>query len=557
MGVLGLSAPSFDFDSPRTHFGSVYGSHYAALSFLETSLFDEAHFYAVSSAHKEEVERALGRLDLPDGLVTRVYFDWELPANLRRYPYDVYFHPDLGPRLGDVCALRERVGADFRVAGLTHSLSSRDVLLGCLHLLLSPTRPSDLILCGSFAAAYAFRNLVGRVRQRYGLSDELHPEVAVIPFGLDTRRFRPGEIQMARLKLGLSPRARYLLCFGRLDAHYKSDIGPLLEAFRQALPHIDQEWGLIIAGGARPSYRRFLEGLVGKRGLGGRVKLLPEVDEGAKVDLYQACDLFVAPSDSIQESFGLTVIEAMACGLPVVASDWDGLRDTVSEEETGVRIPTYMPILKSLVWEPETIYMNDTLHLLFAQAVALDNVQLVAAIVRLTNDERLRTRMGRVARERAESMYDLRAVGASLREILTNSAPPSRVPAEGFEGAHDMTLWEVFAHYPTRSLHDSMLLEFTPLGAEFLSTDPGVYLVPELSHFLVLDKAKEITEFCTRPRALGAIVDSFHSENIEPERLVYTAYWLLKQGFLSLAGARQMVKRVVAEPSLGSPPSSP
>lgn len=552
-----MSAPSFDFDSPRTHFGSVYGSHNATLCFLESRLFDEAHFYAVSSAHKEEVERGLARMDLPDGLVTRVYLDWELPANLRRYPYDVYFHPDLGPRLGDVCDLRERVGANFQVVGLTHSLSSRDVLLGCLHLLLSPTRENDHILCASSAAAHAFRNLVGRVRHRYGLSDGFRPQVAVIPFGLDTRRFRPGEPQTAQLRLGLSPGFRYLLCFGRLDAHYKCDIGPLVEAFRQALPHLDPKWRLIVAGGARPSYRRFLERLIGQRGLGGRVLLLPEVDEVAKVDLYQACDLFVAPSDNIQESFGLTVIEAMACGLPVVASDWDGLRDTVSEEETGVRIPTYMPILKRLLWEPETVYMNHTLHLLFAEAVALDNAQLVEAIVRLLNDELLRRRMGRAARDRAESMYDLRAVGARLRETLTNSGPASRVAAEGFEQAHDMTLWEVFAHYPTLSLDDSTLLEVTPLGTKFLSTDPNVYLVPELSHFLVLDKAQEMADFCTRPRALGAIVGSMHSESIEPERLVYTAYWLLKQGFLSVVGARQMVNRVVAEKSYGLVPSDP
>ena len=47
-------------------------------------------------------------------------------------------------------------------------------------------------------------------------------------------------------------------------------------------------------------------------------------------------------ADNIQETFGLVVIEAMACGLPVVASDWDGYRDLVEDGVTGLLVPTTM-----------------------------------------------------------------------------------------------------------------------------------------------------------------------------------------------------------------------
>ena len=55
---------------------------------------------------------------------------------------------------------------------------------------------------------------------------------------------------------------------------------------------------------------------------------------------WRAADIFVSLSDDIQETFGLTPVEAMAASLPCVVSDWNGYKDTVADGETGFRIPT-------------------------------------------------------------------------------------------------------------------------------------------------------------------------------------------------------------------------
>ena len=71
------------------------------------------------------------------------------------------------------------------------------------------------------------------------------------------------------------------------------------------------------------------------RRLGG---LTPASDKEKKLALA-AADLFCSPSDNLQETFGLSVLEAMASSLPVVASDWDGYRDLVVHGRTGWLVP--------------------------------------------------------------------------------------------------------------------------------------------------------------------------------------------------------------------------
>jgi glycosyltransferase involved in cell wall biosynthesis len=56
-----------------------------------------------------------------------------------------------------------------------------------------------------------------------------------------------------------------------------------------------------------------------------------------------AADLFISLADNIQETFGLTPVEAMAAELPVLVTDWDGYRETVRDGMDGFRIPTWMP----------------------------------------------------------------------------------------------------------------------------------------------------------------------------------------------------------------------
>jgi len=161
--------------------------------------------------------------------------------------------------------------------------------------------------------------------ERSGIADGL-VERRVIHNGVDTTVYRPGSRSQAREALGLPQDRRIVLFVGRgLRENPWKDWATL----ELALPEVT------LADGARP----LLVGLgaEGGSGLSGDVLSVPFVDDSATVARYfQAADLYVHPARA--ENLPLAVLEAMACGTPVVASRVGGIPEAIVDGETGVLV---------------------------------------------------------------------------------------------------------------------------------------------------------------------------------------------------------------------------
>ena len=158
----------------------------------------------------------------------------------------------------------------------------------------------------------------------------LAAEVRVIPNGVDTDVFRPGDRALSRAGLGLPADALIVLFAARSvsTSEFKG-----FETLEAALP--------AIAAGCDPG-RELLLVALGAEGpdadLGGaRVRFVPFVDDPAAVaEYYRAADVYLHPSRA--ESFGLAVLEAMACGTPVVASNVGGIPEIVQDGVSGLLV---------------------------------------------------------------------------------------------------------------------------------------------------------------------------------------------------------------------------
>ncbi len=213
-----------------------------------------------------------------------------------------------------------------------HSFSYRKMLEEIfLPLLMSETLPCDSIICSSVAARGAISNILEQMSA--SLSDRgatYNGRLDIVPFGVDTTKFYPINQKLCRRKFDLPLDSKIFLYFGRLSASDKADLLPLVLAFtsvREAVPNLRPL--LVIAGNPRGSYSDRLKAELRDRNIADSVRFVPHVSDGERPFLYGAADLFLSPADSVQESFGLVILEAMACGVPQVVSDWNGYRDLV------------------------------------------------------------------------------------------------------------------------------------------------------------------------------------------------------------------------------------
>lgn len=150
-----------------------------------------------------------------------------------------------------------------------------------------------------------------------------HP-VAVIPNGVEIPK---GSMATP----GSDSEDKVVLFVGRL--HPIKGLPMLLHAWAVTRP---VGWRLHIAGPSENGHRAELERLIGKLGIGDRVRLNDELDEDSKRQAMENANLFVLPSQT--ENFGIVVAEALACGIPVIATQgtpWQSLE----EERCGWWVP--------------------------------------------------------------------------------------------------------------------------------------------------------------------------------------------------------------------------
>ena len=147
--------------------------------------------------------------------------------------------------------------------------------------------------------------------------------VAVVPPGLDHHAYRPGV---------RDTQEPIVLWVGRLEPYKRADV--MLEAMREIARKLPAARLVIVGAG---SARATLEEQVRAGGLGDIVRFTGFISEEEKIAWLRRAAVVVNSSE--KEGWGMTVIEANACGVPAVSSDVPGLRDSTRHDVTGLLYP--------------------------------------------------------------------------------------------------------------------------------------------------------------------------------------------------------------------------
>jgi glycosyltransferase involved in cell wall biosynthesis len=163
--------------------------------------------------------------------------------------------------------------------------------------------------------------------------------VRVIRSGVDTLRFQPRDRLAARNRLKVPVEARLVLFVGNLEPRKQVDV--LLRAVASIRERVSTSRLLVVGSGESAGDQdqtAQLQRLTDELGLREVVHFTGRLGEDALLDAYAAADVFALPSSS--EAQGIVALEAMACGLTVVASRVGGLRGTIEDGRTGFLVPS-------------------------------------------------------------------------------------------------------------------------------------------------------------------------------------------------------------------------
>lgn len=386
----------------------------------------------------------------------------------------------LDPHLRMLATLRRKIQRyDAPVCGLIHSVNSERMVFAILQQYFAGLCEADLLLCSSTAGMRTIEVYIQEVGRLLPTSTTYRPRRVLVPLGVTIPPFEPSHRIGLRQRLNVGAEENIALFFGRLSQMSKSDLGPLLVAWSR-LAHRELRSHLVIAGDdTQVSEAPRLTALAHELDCMKSVTIWPNPSATDKHMLYSGADIFVSPSDNIQETFGLTVAEALSYGLPAVVSDWDGYRDIVRNGETGFLVPTLFPSnIENLELSDCTITMVEEDFL--AQSTTIDVSALSDKIQRLLHDPALRRQMGRAARRSAEENYSWPMIVKRYEELWEESIQMAKaVPWDGTRTSplSRMSLEKCYGHFATEKRHSDCKCFMTAEGREWLKQPSRFYFL--------------------------------------------------------------------------------
>jgi glycosyltransferase involved in cell wall biosynthesis len=463
-----------------------------------------------------------------------------------------------GPGLESYAYWRRRSGNQraFSLCGVTHTTSTDRVMDALAHGLTAPVQPWDAIICTSRAVQSMVRRQlqenVAYLQNALGATRAGVPMLPMIPLGVDCDAFRrdPALGAAYRQELGIAAEDIAIILVARLSNATKFTPLPMFLALQKAAERKGRKLHLLLTGwiendGSRPAFTDAAQQACPDV----KVHLLDGQNAEIRSKAWAAADIFTLPVDNIQETFGLAPVEAMAAGLPVVVTDWDGFRDTVEEGVTGFRIRTLMggnggPIATryQMGTDDYSAYLRGT-----SQGLAMDIGAAADAYYRLAEDANLRRQMAEAARLRARRMYDWAAIipqyqalweeQARIRAKAAEFAPliPGRQPAPTRPDP-----FMLFTDYPTHRLDPKQRVTLVP-GANLdllrqRAAIPGAVtrgsLLPSLPAFQIM--LERLAEGSMTAAELGG--------TLPPDQRARAAMgmvWMMKLGLITISPAEE------------------
>ncbi len=462
-----------------------------------------------------------------------------------------------GPNLSRNAWQRSWFGArSWSLCGITHTIASGRVMNGLVDLLTAPIETWDALICTSNAVRSSVETVLDAqaryLTERLGAKLIPLPKLPVIPLGLNTQDFdyTPDQRSEARTKLRIRDDEDVVLFIGRLSFHAKAHPLAMYQALERAQSRrrTTGRKTVLIECGWHTSENVAQAFAEARRVACPSIRVI-DLDGRSAPDrqaAWASADMLCSLVDNIQETFGIVPVEAMAAGLPVVVSDWDGYRDTVRDGVDGFRIPTVAPMAglgEDLARRHALEIDTYDWHLAYTSSFAAVDVEAASkAISTLLESPETRLRFGEAGRRRAREVYDWTIILGAYEQLWQELAEirKSNLPhQEKHRSLSRMDPFRVFSGYPTTALTRDTMVRLSDPTIEEAMQRLKQYLELRMVVFAgpMLPKVEEIQALLTSlesgPKEAGQLIAALPIAR--QELCLRSLVWLAKLDLLRLA----------------------
>tara|TARA_B100000963_G_scaffold361023_1_gene394432 strand:- start:758 stop:2455 length:1698 start_codon:yes stop_codon:yes gene_type:complete len=461
-----------------------------------------------------------------------------------------------GPDLIEFSTYRSFFGHEkYSLSGITHTTASHSVMSSISSILTEPIMPWDSIICTSKSVLNTVNKILEAKSEflniKFNSSSTILPKFPIIPLGINCEDFNFSEQyrKSARKELLINDDDIVIAYVGRLSFHAKSHHVPMYLALENLSKKLkkNQKIHLIQTGW-------FANDFIENSFKDETNIICPSVNciflDGRNQDLkfktLASADIFMSLSDNIQETFGLTPLEAMASSIPVIVSDWNGYRSTVRDGKDGFLIPSYSlgnGFGEELMFQYTSGYIDyDNYIGNIVHKVAIDIKICIDKLTELIENPNLRNKLGKNGKKRANDFFSWNVILNNYEDLYSEL---DNIRVKEFSKHRDISVkslpsdkldpFYLFDDYPTEIINDDFefyySLKINSLNIKEilnLNSTKYAYSIPKIADFNKIIDVLKINSF-------NNISDIIIKTKLDKEIVSKVIIFLFKYGYLSKA----------------------
>lgn len=387
------------------------------------------------------------------------------------------------------------------VVGLIHALGTREQI-DKLQEVANFISNIDCLICPTQSTQKTVHNLANK------MNIELLKQVTkVINHGIDCDHFAPSKQKNdIRKALDIAEDKVVILSLSRINPYTKMDIIPMLDNLKEIVKENTTVLLLVVGSVQVQDYFKQVQDYVKKLNLEQSVKFIKEPEPPFN-KYFQLADIFISPIDNSIETFGLSVVEAMATELPVVISKLGPYNELLEDPNEGYLIPAFM-------FKGEKSHLSKEFHTsdlikfgdAFSQSIALDNNAFRERLLDLIKSPEKRTEIGVNARKRVLGAYNLPLMVKNYITTLEALAKEAKTKQIEFAKNTILDLDDIYLHFSDNILDSDVKLKVSERGLKVLLEEESLLMfmrhkmqypfLPQIVNYLHSNEAsvKEISK---------------------------------------------------------------